>query len=69
MKDLKVNETNWDELDLSTKIKAITFVLSIILIPLMAVYILMANCSTLIKVIAVIVGIHFFSRIKFTRKY
>ena len=67
MKDLKVDGVSWNELDLSTKIKAIIVASSIVLIPLMIISILISSTNMFNKIIAIIIGVFFFKGVTITR--
>lgn len=67
MKDLKVDGVSWNELDLSTKIKAIIVASSVVLIPLMIISILISNTNMFNKIIAIIIGVFFFRGVTITR--
>lgn len=67
MKNIEVDGVNWDELDSSTKIKAIIIVSSII-IPLLMVFILISNTSIINKTLIIIMGAFFARCVTITKR-
>lgn len=68
MKNIEVDGVNWDELDSSTKIKAIIIVSSIIIIPLLMLFILISNTSIINKTLIIIMGAFFARCVTITKR-
>ena len=67
MKDFKVDGVDWDDLDSSTKTRAIVIIAGLILIPLIIFAILIFNTSLSNKLISIIVGLLLLSGIRVTK--